>query len=325
VKVSERIIAKLVDHSSWMMLVLVWGLFATISDQFFTWDNLLKVAVQSSSIASVATEMTFVLPTGGVDLSLGAIMFLSAAAAGKLATADVPFGLCVLVMLSVGLGIGMINANIVTRLGIVSFVATLGTMYIGRGVGLWVTETRDTPLPQSFLNFGFSRFLGLPLPIVLAAAVIGVSQIMLSYSSFGRHLVALGHDRHAAEKAGIATDRILRWVFGIAGLLASLGALISLSQLGTVSPTFGENREFSAIAVAVIGGTSLFGGKGSVFPGVVIGALLLQSVKSGLVMANADPYLYPIVFSMIIFGAVLLDGVRNSILAHRQRRPIFIE
>lgn len=323
-KASARLSAITFDYSSWTMLILVWGLFAMISDQFFTWNNLLNVAVQSSSIAIVATGMTFVLLAGGVDLSVGAVMFLSAATAGKLATANVPFGWCVLAMLGVGLCIGMINANIVTRLGVVTFVATLGTMYVGRGVGLWITETRATPLPQSFLNFGSHRFLGLPLPILLAAAVIGVSQIILSYSSIGRHLIALGHDRHAAEKAGIATDRILRWVFAIAGLLASLGALVSLGQIGTVSPTFGENREFSAIAVAVIGGTSLFGGKGSIFPGVVIGALLLQSVESGLVMANADPYLYPIAISMIIFAAVLLDGVRNSILAHRRRRPIFI-
>jgi ribose transport system permease protein len=228
-------------------------------------------------------------------------------------------------MLGVGLAIGAINANVVTRLGIVSFVATLGMLYVGRGVGLWVTETRATPLPQSFLDFGSYRWMGLPLPVLLAASVIGASQILLTYSRFGRHLVALGHDRAAAERAGINTAVILRWLFMIAGLLASLGALVALGQLGTVSPTFGENREFSAIAVAVIGGTSLFGGKGSFYPGVAIGALLLQSVESGLVMANADPYLYPMVIAIIIFVAVLLDGVRNAIVLKSQRRPIFME
>ena len=119
--------------------------------------------------------------------------------------------------------------------------------------------------------------------------------------------------------------RILALVYVISGFCAALGGILSLAQLGAVSPTFGTNKEFSAIAAAVLGGTSLFGGRGKVFPGTLLGALLIQSVENGLVILNADPYLYPLITSGIIFLAVLTDSVRSAVLAKLGRRKIRVE
>ena len=132
----------------------------------------------------------------------------------------------------------------------------------------------------------------------------------------------MGNNLGAAKKAGLNTSRLLGSVYLISGVCAALGCILSLTQLGAVSPTFGTNREFAAIAAAVLGGTSLFGGRGAVFPGTVLGAVLIQSVESGLVILNADPYLYPLVTSAIIFLAVLTDSVRTTLLARLGQRRI---
>lgn len=320
----NRTVMRILDQSSWGLLLIVWICLSLLSNQFFSLTNLMNICVQASSTTIVAVGMTFVLLTAGVDLSVGATMFVAAAVAGKLAVANAPFEVCLLAMLGMGLAAGLINAFLISRLGIIPFVATLGSLYIGRGFGLWLTETRAIALPQTFLALGTKQIWGIPLPIALMLSISVVGQLILTQTRFGRHVLAIGCDRAAAEKAGIPTRNVIAGVYVIAGILASLGALISLSQLGTVSPTFGEQREFAAIAVAVIGGTSLLGGRGGIFPGALIGALLIQSVESGLVMLNADPYLYPVIVASIIFVAVLLDGFRSSLVRRLQRRPIFI-
>ena len=322
---STRMLMCLLDHGVWLLLLFVVCVFAGLSEDFATWSNFSNVFVQAASTMIVATGMTFVLLTAGVDLSVGAIMFLSAAVAGKLAVAGSPFAACVLGILAVAMLFATINAWMVTRLGIVPFVVTLGTLYMGRGIALWLTETRAINLPATFLAVGSSKAVGVPVPILIAVAAVGVSQCVLTFTVFGRHVLAIGHDHDVAKKAGIQTQRVLFSVYVLAGLFAGIGALISLGQLGTVSPTFGEGREFTAIAAAVVGGTSLFGGRGTVFPGTVLGALLTQTVENGLVLLNADPYLYPMIISSIIFTAVLLDGLRNRLLEACERRPIFRE
>jgi ribose transport system permease protein len=147
--------------------------------------------------------------------------------------------------------------------------------------------------------------------IGLAAAVALLAEVTLRRTVYGRHLYAVGAGRRLAEYAGLPSRRLVFSVYVLSGACAALAALLTLGQLGAVSPKFGENREFTAIAAAVLGGTSLFGGRGGVFPGAVFGALLMQSIDSGLVMLNADPYLYPMVMASVIFAAVLLDARRK--------------
>jgi ribose transport system permease protein len=315
----------LLNNVPLLLFALLLGLFGLLSSKFLTSSNLLNLLVQSSSTAVVAIGMTFVLLTAGVDLSVGAIMFVAAAVAGKLVLGGTSVPTALLVMAFIGLVFGAVNAFLITRLRIVAFIVTLATLYLGRGLALWITETRAMNLPASFLAIGTRRLLGIPVPVLVFLAVLTLAHVVLRHTVFGRQLYAVGQDLERARKAGIQTGRILVAVYVVSGLCAGIGAILSLAQLGAVSPTFGTNKEFSAIAAAVLGGTSLFGGRGQVFPGTVLGALLMQSVENGLVILNADPYLYPLITSAIIFLAVLTDSLRTRVLASVQRRKIRLE
>jgi ribose transport system permease protein len=319
----QRLLLPVLNHTTLILFVVVLAVFGALSPKFFTVANLTNLLVQSSSVAIVGVGMTFVLLTAGVDLSVGAIMFVAAAVAGKLVLGGASLPVALLAILAVGIVYGAFNALLVTRLRIIAFIATLGTLYIGRGLGLWITQTRAMNLPDSLLAIGSAEWLGVPLPLWISAVVLVVAHVTLTRTPFGRQLYAVGNNLEAAKKAGLNTRRLLASVYVISGLCAAIGGILSLAQLGAVSPTFGTNREFSAIAAAVLGGTSLFGGRGAVFPGTVLGAVLIQSVENGLVILNADPYLYPLVTSAIIFVAVLADASRNFWLERLGRRRIY--
>jgi ribose transport system permease protein len=323
--VRANVILLALNNAPVVLFAVVLAVFGVLSPQFFTGQNLMNVGVQASSNAIVAIGMTFVLLTAGVDLSVGATMFIAAAVAGKMVLGGCSFPLAIAAMLGVGAAGGAMNALLITRVGVMPFVVTLATLYVGRGLALWITQTRAMNLPESFLQLGAVQVAGVPLPIAVCAVVLLLAQVTLTRTPFGRQIYAIGADLDAARKAGLNTNRILFCVYLICGICAALGGTIALAQIGAVSPKFGENREFTAIAAAVLGGTSLFGGRGKVFPGTVIGALLIQSVENGLVMLNADPYLYPLITSAIIFVAVLLDSARGGMIARLSRRKIRIE
>lgn len=285
--------------------------FGLQSGKFLEARNLVNIVVQASSTGIVAAGMTFVLLTGGVDLSVGAIMFIAAAMAGKMAMAGWPLPVALSAMVGVSLMMGACNAFFITRVRVSAFIVTLAALFIGRGLALHITETRAINLPESYLLLGSWTFLGVPLPGWLFAGVLLVSHLVLTRTPFGRQIYAVGYDLNSAKKAGLRTGHILAAVYLISGFCAALAAMVSLGQLGTVSPKFGEQKEFAAIAAAVLGGTSLFGGRGNVFPGTFLGAILIQTIENGLVILNADPYLYPMIISAVIFVAVLLESFRN--------------
>jgi ribose transport system permease protein len=158
--------------------------------------------------------------------------------------------------------------------------------------------------------------------VLVFGAVALVAHLVLSRTPFGRQLYAVGQDAEAAKRAGIPVNRRLTAVYLICGLCAGLAGFVSVAQVGAVSPSFGQQRELAAIAAAVLGGTSLFGGRGQVFPGTVVGALLMQTVESGLVILNVNPYLYPLITSGVLFVAVATDSVRNLQLLKLRVRKI---
>jgi ribose transport system permease protein len=180
-------------------------------------------------------------------------------------------------------------------------------------------------LPPEFLALGTGRVLGVPIPIVICGTLLALAWVALNRTPFGRQVYATGYSSEQARKAGVNTRLVLGAVYAISGLCAGVGGILSLAQLGAVSPTFGNGKEFTAIAAAVLGGTSLFGGHGNVFPGTLLGALLIQAIENGLVIVNADPYVYPLVTAGIVFLAVLSDSLRTGLLARLTRRTIRIE
>ncbi len=309
-------------HAAPLIFLAVLAAFSLLSPRFLAMNNLTNILIQSASTAIVATGMTFVLLTAGIDLSVGSMMFVSAAVAGKMVLGGQPLWLAAVAILLAGMLYGAFNALCITWLRIVPFIVTLATLYFGRGFGLWLTETRAMNLPESILRIGSARIAGIPFPVLMLVIVVVAAHLTLTRTAFGRQIYALGNDADAARKAGIRTSRIQFAVYVISGFCAALGGLVSIAQLGAVSPSFGNQREFAAIAAAVLGGVSLFGGRGAVLPGTLLGALLIQTTENGLVIANADPYLYPLVMSAIIFLAVLLDSLRNQQLLRSQRRII---
>lgn len=303
-------------------VVLTFGL---MSPAFLQPANASNILIQTASTGILAVGMTFVLLTAGVDLSVGAIMFVAAAVGGKLILGGWPLGGVLGVMILIGVLYGALNAWFITRFAIMAFVVTLATRYFGRGLGLRITETRAMNLPESFYELGAARVLGVPLPILVFALIVVVAHVVLTRTPFGRQVYAVGADVEAARKAGVRTRAVLFAVYVICGFCAAAAGMVALSQAPAVSPTFGNNREFMAIAAAVLGGTSLFGGRGAVFPGTVLGAVLIQTIENGLTILNVNSYLYPLITSGVIFIAVLLDATRCRVLAHVNRRKIFVE
>ena len=285
--------------------------FSLLSPQFFTFNNFVNILIQSSSLAIMATGMTFVLLTAGIDLSVGSIMFLAGVISGKMVVAGHPLWLACLIVLAIGILFGFINAIFIYRLRIIPFIVTLATFYAGRGLGLWISDTRAVNLPDSFLQIGSARILGIPFPVIIFIMVLLVAHVALTYTPFGRQIYAIGNSLSKCRKAGLPVNRILLIVYLICGFCAALGGLVAIAQLGAISPTFGYQSEFMAIAAAVLGGSSLFGGKGKVFPGTLVGAILIQAIQSGLVIVNADPYLYPLITGGVIFLIVLIDSLRH--------------
>lgn len=316
---------RLLNQASPILFALVLVVFGVMSPAFFSAANALNILTQASSTGILAVGMTFVLLTAGVDLSVGSIMFVAAAIGGKLAVGGAPLSVVLAVMLGIGVLYGALNALFITRLAIMAFIVTLATRYFGRGLGLRITETRAMNLPESFYELGAARVLGVPLPVLAVAAVALAAHLILTRTPFGRQIYAVGGDLDAARKAGIPTRVILFSVYVICGFCAAIAGIVALSQAPAVSPGFGNNREFMAIAAAVLGGTSLFGGRGAVFPGTLLGAVLIQTIENGLNILNVNPYLYPLITSAVIFVAVLLDALRNRVLAQAARRKIFVE
>jgi ribose transport system permease protein len=304
------------------LLAAIAAVFSIASPRFFTLQNVMNILVQSSSLGILAAGMTFVLLTGGIDLSVGSIMFLSAAVAAKLALAGVPLSISFSAALVIGVGCGLLNALFIVHLKLLPFIVTLAALYVERGFALYLTATRAMNLPESILRLGAGRLAGIPLPIWFLSVTLIVMQLILSGTPFGRRIYACGHDVESARLAGVNTRAILTAVYMISGFCAAFGGVIAVAQLGAVSPTFGYQREFAAIAAAALGGASLFGGRGSVLPGALAGTLLIQTVESGLVIVNADPYFYPMVMAVIILLSVVLDALRRRYAANRARRSI---
>ena len=249
-------------------------------------------------------------------------MYVAAVVAGTLFGMGAPIWLALLGCLATGVAFGAVNAFFITRFNVIPFIVTLSTLIAGRGLGLAITRSRSLNLPNSLFELSSLRPLGIPIAVFVFAGVVLVATLVLRLTPLGRHIYAVGNDPDAAEKAGLNPKRTVASVYLVSGFCAALAAFVSISQLGIVNPSFGEADELDAIAAAVLGGTSLFGGVGSVFPGTVLGTLLIQMVQSGLVFTRVDIFVQPLFQALVIFIAVLIDSLRSGLLTRLGRRTI---
>ena len=323
---ADRVQLRLLQNAPVLLFVAVFVLFGLIEPTFFRGQTLETIVSQSAITGILAVGMTFVLLTAGIDLSVGATMYLAAVIMGKLLGDGAGFLPALAICVLVGLAFGAVNAFVITRLRVVAFIVTLATLFIGRGIGVSISKSEAVNFPEAVRSFASEKIgtpvWDIPLPILVFAIVAVLAHVILTRTTFGRQTYAVGNDAEAAEKAGIPTRRIVAGAYVICGACAGLAAVVAAAQLGNASPGFGEQKEFDAIAAAVLGGTSLFGGRGSILPGTIIGALLIQTVAVGLVFTGVDIYYLDMVTALTIFVAVFIDAVRTRKLAKLERRAI---
>jgi ribose/xylose/arabinose/galactoside ABC-type transport system permease subunit len=288
--------------------------FSLLNRNFLSGANAVNLLQQTASTGIAAAGLVFVMVAGGIDISLGSTMFLAAVITGTAANAGA--GLVASFAIAVGCGalVGVVNGFCVAFLRIVPLIVTLASLYVVRGVALSITGVQSV----DFFNevgdaVAYVRLGGLvPVVVLISAATLGASQLVLARTLYGRQLYAIGGNAIGARVIGISVRRNVFLSYVICGALAGLAGMVSGAQVGSITPTFAEGQEFIIITSAILGGVSLFGGKGTVLPGAFLGVLIIMCIENGLVMAGANMYLYTIVRGFVIFLAVMLDCLRNT-------------
>ena len=277
-----------------------------LSDRFLTVNNIVNVLRQSTINGIIAVGMTLVILTAGIDLSVGSILALSSVITASMLQSGLPVPAAILIGLGIGAFCGLINGVIITKASVPPFVTTLGMMTIARGFALVYTEGKPiTGLPESFRFIGTGSIGPIPTPIVIAAATFIIGYILLTRTSLGQFIYAIGNNPTAARYAGISVDLNITFVYLVSGLLAALAGLILIARLDSAQPTAGIAFEFSAIAAVVVGGTSFAGGQGGL-GGTLIGVLIIAVLNNGLNLLNISSFYQPVVSGIVIALALLL-------------------
>lgn len=295
-------------------LLLIIIVISILNPGFLAVNNILNILRQVSINALIAFGMTFVILTGGIDLSVGSILALSSAVTASLLASGVDPFIAVSVGLICGILLGAFNGIIISKGKVAPFIATLATMTIYRGLTLMYTEGRPiTGLGDSsfFEMMGRGYFLGIPFPAVTMMISFTVLYIILKKTTFGRRVYAVGGNEEAAILSGIKADRIKIYVYSLAGFLSALAGVILTSRLNSAQPTAGAMYELDAIAAVVLGGTSLTGGRGWIV-GTLIGALIIGVLNNGLNLLGVSSFFQQVVKGGVILLAVLMDRKKNA-------------
>ena len=298
----------------WIILLAFMGILAALNPNFLTVRNLTNVLTQVAPLAMIAIGTTLIILLAEIDLSVGSVAaFAGAVAAGTLQAAVGGEAGVLWVLLSiaagvgVGVGLGFVNGALTVWGGIPSFIVTLGMLSVGRGLTLLYTGGRPIfGLGEPFDVIAYGRLAGIPMPIVLLAVAYTGTVLFLHFTQLGRYIYAIGSNQRAVELAGVAVRRIKIAVFAVGGALAGFGGVMIASRLDSAQPTAATAWELDAIAAVVLGGTSLYGGRGSVAR-TFAGAVLLQLISNGLNLLGVQAYWQQITKGLIILVALLLE------------------
>lgn len=292
-----------------IILVVVIG---TISPQFRTVNNIFSLLRQSSVNGLIAFGMTFVILTGGIDLSVGAVLALSTVFAASMISVGVPVPVAVIISLIIGTVLGLISGFLVSKGRLQPFIATLVTMTIYRGITMIYTNGKPiSNLGNSeFLRFiGRGELLGIPVPVWILLVTFLIFFFLLKKTVLGRKIYAVGSNQKAAAIAGVNINKIKLFVYSVSGFMSALAGIILLSRLGSAQPVLGIGYELDAIAAVALGGTSLSGGRGR-FYGTLIGVLIIAVLNNGLNILGVSSYYQDVAKGIVILIAVLSDKER---------------
>lgn len=291
-----------------LILLLAVIVLSIVSDTFLTFTNIMNVLRQVSINGILAVGMTLVILTGGIDLSIGSLMAVSAVVAASIVSESPSAAVVALIagMLASG-ALGGVSGTMSSRLNVAPFVATLAMMTIARGIALIYTNGRPIVVDSAAFKFLGQGYLGpVPFPVVVFVLVTALVGIVLYMTKFGRYIFAVGGNENAARISGIRVGRVKIGVYVINGVLSGLAGALLASRISSGQPNSGLGYELDAIAAVVIGGTSLFGGRGSLL-GTIVGVLIIGVINNGLNLLDVSSYWQQIIKGVIIAGAVILD------------------
>ena len=304
--------------------------FSFAAPNFLSTANIILMSKHVALNAFLAIGMTFVIVTGGIDLSVGSIVGLCGMVAGGLILNGLDTGLgytiwfnvfeVILVTLGLGVAIGAVNGLLITRLNVAPFIATLGTLYVARGAGLLLSDGRTFPNlvgkaelgTQGYEILGAGRFLGLPLSIWVLVLLALAAAYLARYTPLGRHIFAVGGNERAAALSGVRVSRVKMFVYMFSGFCAAIVGLVISSELMASHPATGESFELNAIAAAVLGGTSMSGGRGTI-GGTIVGAFVIGILSDGLVMMGVSSFWQMVIKGLVIIIAVVVDQAQRRL------------
>ncbi len=295
-----------------LVLLAICAALTFASPDFLTQGNLFILSRQISLTLIIAIGMTFVILTGGIDLSVGSVVALTSVVIGYVAIElELPIGLAIVAGLGVGVAVGLLNGALVVKTGVPSFIITLGMLGVARGVGLGTTQgATRSGFPEGFLEIGQGSTLGVPNPVFIVAALAVAAHVLLSRTAVGRHIYFVGSNEEAAALSGIRVGHIKLLVFTICATCAAFESVIETSRLSTAQPAAGTGYELAAIGAVIIGGANLFGGSGRIL-GTVLGAVLLGVITNGLVLVGVSAFWQQAVTGVTIIVAVTLNTYKQ--------------
>ena len=307
------------------VVVVLAIIFSFINPRFATFANLANVLTQASHIIIIAVAMTFVITSAGIDLSVGSVLAVVTVIGFALVKGGMNPALGVIIMFTLGTAIGCLTGALIALVKIPPFIATLGMMVSLRGLALLHSAgTMHFGLPPSLVWFGQGKIAGVPVPVIIALCFAVFGAWLFNHTKFGLHVRAIGGNREAARLAGVPVNLIEVLVYGFMGLVTSLGGLIMIARIDSTQATIGTSMEIHVIAAVIIGGTSLFGGRGTIY-GTVLGAILLAMMTNALVIAGVDHFWQLVIMGIIVLLAVAINNLRErripalALLTRRRR------
>lgn len=314
-----------------LALLAVVAIFSVLAPNFLTVGSALIMLKHIATIAILGVGMTFVILTGGIDLSVGSIVGLAGMVAGALILNGLtiaPLGIVIypsvplvaLIAIGVGALVGLANGLLVTRFRVAPFIATLGMLYVARGAAMLLSDGRTFPNltgnpddgNQGFQILGAGRLLGLPVPVLILIVIAVVAAFVAANTAFGRRVYAIGGNERATWLAGVRVGRVKSWVYVISGACAALVGVLVASDLVAAHPASGETFELGAIAAVVLGGASLAGGRGTI-GGTIIGACVIGVLGDGMVMIGVSEFWQMVIKGAVIIAAVMLDQFQGRL------------
>jgi ribose/xylose/arabinose/galactoside ABC-type transport system permease subunit len=293
-------------------LIVVFVVSGLVNPLFFGLQNITNILFQSSFVFIIGIITTYVFILGCMDLSVGSVLGLSGVVTGLALVAGLPVWLSIIFGIMAGGAVGLFNGFIIAKFNIPTLIVTLSTMYIARGLCEFLTRGNPVyPLPANFNILGqgklmFSESFGLPWPVIFALVLGIIGHIILTQTTFGRAVFAIGGNKETARLSGIKVKRTTMIVYTLSGMAAGISGILMASRLGSALSNSGMGWELNVIASVIIGGTSMFGGAGSIL-GSVIGAVLMTTVTNGMAMLKVSVYLQKVVIGVVILIAVGID------------------